>query len=212
MPQPTVLSGRPRTSWGLSQFSSDENGTVPLAKVEVVAGRPLRSVAKQAAVAGLMLVILSGCGQPSPNVPEGQPESLPPAYLRSVISEPKLLRVAEEFQRWVQTANRSPKGRPLFSRTEVLPVAQTLLPYGVGVYQQEPRLPVILTTGAGWGELGAEQQEKFIAGIYEELAGRLERAGLDHPYRPTLTLQTPQGLLLAWINGMFPRERLLHGE
>ncbi len=37
-----VLSGRPRTSWGLSQFSSDENGTVPLAKVEVVAGRPLR--------------------------------------------------------------------------------------------------------------------------------------------------------------------------
>ncbi len=36
-----LLSGRPRTSWGLSQFSSDENGTVPLAKVEVVAGRPL---------------------------------------------------------------------------------------------------------------------------------------------------------------------------
>ena len=36
-----VLSGRPRTSWGLSQFSSDENGTVPLAKVEVVNGRPL---------------------------------------------------------------------------------------------------------------------------------------------------------------------------
>ncbi len=36
-----MLSVRPKTSWGLSQFSSDENGTVPLAKVEVVAGRPL---------------------------------------------------------------------------------------------------------------------------------------------------------------------------
>ena len=35
------LSGRPRTSWGLSQFSSDENGTVPLAKLDVVTVRPL---------------------------------------------------------------------------------------------------------------------------------------------------------------------------
>jgi beta-lactamase regulating signal transducer with metallopeptidase domain len=42
-----LLSGRPRTTWGLSRFRapceawSDENGTVPLAKVGVAAGRPL---------------------------------------------------------------------------------------------------------------------------------------------------------------------------
>jgi hypothetical protein len=29
----SLLTGHPRTTWGLSQFSSDENGTVPLAKV-----------------------------------------------------------------------------------------------------------------------------------------------------------------------------------
>ena len=45
IPRSYSFSGRPKTSWGLSQFSSDESGTVPLAKVEVVAGRPLRFIA-----------------------------------------------------------------------------------------------------------------------------------------------------------------------
>jgi hypothetical protein len=126
-----------------------------------------------------------------------------------VITDPKLLAVAQEFQHWVLTANTSPKGRPLFSRVEVVPVTQTILPYGVGVYQKEPRLPVILTTGQGWDDLGEDEKEKLIASVYDELAERLEHAGFC---RPTLTLQTPQGLLLAWDNGPLPEMKLLHGD
>ncbi len=52
-------SGRPRTRWGLSQFSSDENGTVPLAKVDVITGRPHRKQGVGKALVGRCLRALA---------------------------------------------------------------------------------------------------------------------------------------------------------
>ena len=107
-----------------------------------------------------LALALSGCGPtltelenrmlPEPK-PPARGDGLPQAYPRSQINEPKLRALAQEFQTWAlqqQSAGANPA--PLFSRVEVLPPVLTVLPYGVGAYEQEPRLPVILTTGPGW--------------------------------------------------------------
>ena len=61
---------------------------------------------------------------------------------------------------------------PLFSRVEVLPPTRTVLPYGVGAYQQEPRLPAILTIGPGWASQEPEEKEVAAApGLQKTLNG-----------------------------------------
>ncbi len=77
----------------------------------------------------------------------------------------------------------------IFSRVEVLPPTQTVLPYGVGAFQQEPRLPAILTTGPGWAELKPDEKEARVAAAFGELSGQagcaearsLAPADLDDP-------------------------------
>jgi hypothetical protein len=130
---------------------------------------------------------------------------------RRSITDPKLRAVAEDWQTGV-LKQQAADGQPVFSRAELLPITMTALPYGVGAYEQQPRLPVILTTGPGWSALRAEQKEQQIALAYKDLADRLEKAGLGKDARPTLTLQTPQGMLLAWMNDLPSAGKRIHGD
>jgi hypothetical protein len=71
---------------------------------------------------------------------------------------------------------------------------------------------VIVTTGPGWAFLPRDQKEKLVAQVYTDLAERLSRASPGKQLRPALTVQTPQGPLLAWITDPQPGRRLLHGD
>ena len=95
---------------------------------------------------------------------------------------------------------------------EVLPPAPTVLPYGIGANQKETRLPAILITGPGWSSLKAEERESLAARVFTELSASFEAIRPEPPIRPSVTIQTPQGLELAWINGLEPGEKYLHGE
>jgi hypothetical protein len=152
----------------------------------------------------------AGCGWFAPPPPGGAPAV--PVESRTAITDPKLKAVVEGWHDWVLQQKPAPAGPPLFSRAEILPVTVTTLPYGVGAYQQQPRLPVILTTGPGWSALKSEQKEEQTARAYRELEDRLRKAGLALECRPTLTLQTPQGLLLAWVNEVSDVRKLIHGD
>jgi hypothetical protein len=135
---------------------------------------------------------------------------LPPAYTRDKIVDPKLAEVARAFTAWA-FEQKSHAGA-VFSKVEVLPPAPTLLPYGVGTYQKQRRLPAILITGPGWRALTAEDREAVGARAFQELSRLLESNASAPPVRATVTIQTPQGLELCWINDLEPGRKLLHGE
>jgi hypothetical protein len=148
----------------------------------------------------------AGCDRRS-TAPAGD---LPPAYTRDKILDPKLAEVARAFTAWaseqkVQTA-------VVFSRIEVLPPAPTLLPYGIGTYQKQLCLPAILITGPGWRALAADDREALAARAFQELSRLLESSASAPTARATVTIQTPQGLELCWINNLEPGRKLLHGE
>jgi hypothetical protein len=153
-----------------------------------------------------------GCGS-SPTRPSEDDvtsSELPPAYTRDIIIDPKLDQVAKTFTGWAE-AQKAGDAR-VFLRVEVLPPAPTLLPYGIGTYQKETRLPAILITGPGWSVLKLEEREAMAARAFEDLSGRLAAIKLDAPIRPSVTIQTSQGLELAWINQLEPGGKYLHGE
>ena len=161
-------------------------------------GRPLTLI---------LLTLATACSRtptppPSPN--------LPPAYAKGRIIDPKLEEVARRFTVW--TEEQRAGGQPVFARIEVLPPTETLLPYGLGAYQKELRLPVIVTVGPGWSGLQPAERESLASKVFEDLAARIEALMLHPPLRPTLTVQTPQGLELGWINDVTPGRKLLHGD
>lgn len=170
----------------------------------------------------LLGLAVSGCGVGTsrPDVPgPGEPtlpaeaHGLPQAYPRSQINDPRLSSLADEFQGWIlrQRTNGS-DSMLLFSKVEVLPTTQTVLPYGVGSYEQEPRLPVILTTGPGWSIETMDSREAIVAQVFADLSRRLAGLELKAPLRPTLTIQTSSGLELGWMNDLVPGRKNLHGD
>jgi hypothetical protein len=138
-------------------------------------------------------------------------QELPPAYTSNRITDPELRRLAEEIRDWAG-AQVVAGLRPLYSRAEVLAPVQTLQPYGVGAYQQEPRLPVILTTGPGWDVLKWEEKEAKAAETYRAISAKLAELKRQPPLRPTLTIQTPQGMELTWINHLDLSGKNVHGD
>jgi len=166
---------------------------------------------------------ITGCGPvwnrldtemfPPPS-PAGKGHGLPPAYQNSQdkVNDPRLVELAQQFKTWVLQQRAGANQVPLFNRVEVVPSTQTVLPYGVGAYQQEPRLPAILTTGPGWATLKPEDKEAKVAAAFQDLSGRLEALKLDPSPRPTLTIQMPSGLVLGWINGLIKGRKNLHGD
>jgi hypothetical protein len=148
----------------------------------------------------------TGCQQRAP-APTG---NLPPAYTRDKILDPNLAEVAQAFVAWA--AEQKAQGGAVFSRVEILPPAPTLLPYGIGTYQKQMRLPAILITGPGWRELAGDDREALAKRAFEELSRLLESHASASAVRATVTIQTPQGLELCWINDLEPGRKLLHGE
>jgi hypothetical protein len=117
---------------------------------------------------------------------------------------------ARGFTAWAEQQQIGNK--PVFGQVEVLPPVPTLQPYGIGTYQKVSRLPVILTTGPGWAALPTGRREAVVVAAFTDLSDRLAGAKADPPLRPTVTVQTPEGLELAWVNDMTPGRRLLHGD
>jgi hypothetical protein len=157
------------------------------------------------AVAVAAALASTGCGRRA--VPSA--EDLPPAYTRDKILDPKLAEVALAFTAWA--ADQKAQAGPVFTKVEVLPPSPTLLPYGVGTYQKQLRLPAILITGPGWRSLTADEREALAARAFRELIQLLESSARESPVRATVTVQTPQGLELCWINDLEPGRKLLHG-
>jgi hypothetical protein len=135
---------------------------------------------------------------------------LPPAYTRDKILDPKLAEVARAFAAWA--GEQKGHAGAAFGETEVLPPAPTLLPYGIGTYQKQLRLPAILVTGPGWRSLTADEREALAARAFQELSRLLESSASASTVRATVTIQTPQGLELCWINNLEAGRKLLHGE
>jgi hypothetical protein len=135
---------------------------------------------------------------------------LPPAYTRDKILDPKLAEVARAFTAWA--GEQKVQAGAVFGKVEVLPPAPTLLPYGIGTYEKQLRLPAILITGPGWRALAGDDREALAARAFQELSRLLESSASASAVRATVTVQTPQGLELCWINGLVPGRKLLHGE
>jgi hypothetical protein len=158
----------------------------------------------------VLLQAAPGCEAPAPvEVPEAAGGQLP-AYTRDKILDPKLGDAARGFTGWVEAQKSGTAA--IFSRVEVLPPTPTVLPYGIGANQKETRLPAILITGPGWSALKPADREAMAVRAFTELSDRLAAARPDPPIRPSVTIQTPQGLELAWINRLEPGEKYLHGE
>jgi len=155
-----------------------------------------------------LLACAVGCRPAAP--PPISTANLPPVYPRATINDPQVAEAAGEFKEWVN--QQQAHGKPIFSKIEVLPPVPTLEPYGIGTYQKALRLPVVLTTGPGWATLPAERREEVTAATFTDLSGRLTEAKVESPLRPTVTIQTPEGLELAWVNNIPPGRRLLHGD
>ncbi|APW63473.1 hypothetical protein [Paludisphaera borealis] len=154
----------------------------------------------------LLSFVSPGCDPPKPPV-----GPLPPAYTSNQITDPALLDVTEEVQTW--TSQQADDGqKPLYSHAEVLSPVPIVQPYGVGVFQQEVRLPVIFTTGPGWNSLKLAEKEAAVALAYREIAVRLQALNHEPALQPTLTVQTPQGMELAWINRLDPGGKNVHGD
>ncbi len=175
-------------------------------------GRPDRRNSAQVLIFGISLVANMGCGISTPQQAERDAgsSSLPPAYTRDKIIDPKLLEVAQSFTIWVE--NQKAGDARVFLRVEVIPPTPTLLPYGIGTYQKETRVPAILITGPGWSVLKPEDREALAARAFQDLSDRLATLQQNPPLLPSITIQTPQGLELAWINQLEPGGTLLHGE
>lgn len=154
--------------------------------------------------------LTTGCRRTAPS-PAMAEKGLPPAYTRNQITDPALRKVAEAIQTWAlqQTGDG---GQPLYGRVEVLPPVQTVQPYGIGVFQQEPRLPIILTTGAGWASLEIAAKEAKTAQAFHDFSERLQALKRETPLQPTLTIQSPQGMELAWVNRLVPNGKNVHGD
>ena len=173
--------------------------------------RPIRSFYLMALMS-VLVEAAPGCGTSAPppgDVAEASSE-LPPAYTRDKILDPKLADASRAFTGWVEAQKAGTA--PIFSRVEVLPPTPTVLPYGIGANQKETRLPAILITGPGWSSLKPEEREALAVRAFLELSARLAAVKPDPPIRPSVTIQTPQGLELAWINQIEPGEKYLHGE
>jgi hypothetical protein len=158
------------------------------------------------ALAIVGVLAFSGCGRRAITAAG----NLPPAYTRDKILDPKLAEVARAFEAWA--GEQKVQAGPVFGKVEVLPPAPTLLPYGVGTYEKQMRLPAILITGPGWRALIGADREALAARAFRELSRLLEASGNAPAVRATVTVQTPQGLELCWINDLEPGRKLLHGE
>jgi hypothetical protein len=149
---------------------------------------------------------------PEPKRPAAAQE-LPLAYPRSQITDQRLRAVAAEFTNWaLKQGTAAANPAPLYSRVEVLPPTQTVLPYGVGAYQKELRLPAILIVSRAWAKQTPDEKEAAAAQAFRKLSLDLDALKIDPPMRPTLTIQSQSGLVLGWITDLVEGRKHIHGD
>ena len=122
------------------------------------------------------LLTSAGCHRPAV-VTAGD---LPPAYTRDKILDPKLTEVARAFKAWA--GEQKSQAGAAFGSVEVLPPAPTLLPYGIGTYQKQLRLPAILITGPGWHLSLATIARRWPPVRSRSFPGSWNRAPASLPY------------------------------
>jgi hypothetical protein len=160
-------------------------------------------------VALVCIGLLSGCARPAQRQPVAQAESLPPAYPRTSITDPATQQGVKALEAAVN-AMKGSDGQPLYAGVEILPPTRTVLPYGVGRYQQQTRLPVILTTGPVWAKLDTTRREALVRQTHQECLQALERSACKLPL--TLTVQEPRGWQVAWLNDPEPGRSTFVGD
>lgn len=153
--------------------------------------------------------LLSGCSRPPQRQPIAQADSLPPAYPRTSITDPTTVQGVKALEAAVNSMKGS-DGQPLYAGLEILPPTRTVLPYGVGRYQQQTRLPVILTTGPAWAKLDTTRREALVRQTHQECLQALERSACKLPL--TLTVQEPRGWQVAWLNEPEPGRSIFVGD
>lgn len=157
-----------------------------------------------------LILGLIGCGMPQtekiPPMPDG---NLPPAYPRSDITDPVLVDASKQIQTYIN-GRKAASGDLFFSKTEILAPAKIVLPYGVGVFQQELRLPVILTTNKGWRTLKQDEKEMEVKLAFKQMLNILQK--MNTSLKPSLTIQTPQGLEISWVNELNGGNKLVFGD
>lgn len=159
----------------------------------------------------LAMASMTGLGAAGCHPVKAPAGDLPPAYTSNQITDPALVDVAKGIKGW--GSEQVGAGRkPLYGRIEVLPPVPIVQPYGVGVFQQEMRLPVIFTTGPGWAGQKAAEKETAIAEVFRHISHRLKDLNREPPLEPTLMVQTPQGMELTWINRLEPNGKNVHGD
>jgi hypothetical protein len=168
----------------------------------------------------LPLAILAFVGVAGPGCQHSTPQqaSMPPAYVSNQITDPALQEAADDIKSWA-SRRVGPDKKPLYSRVEVLPPVPIVQPYGVGVFQQEMRLSVILTTGPGWtgtkdGPKNASIafKEAAVVEAFRYITKRLESLEQKPTLKATLTIQTPEGMELTWINHLETNGKYVHGD
>jgi len=147
----------------------------------------------------LILIILStGCSRPTkPLDPLAADTIMAPAYPRSTMGDAPTERVATELA--TLTKNRqTPAGEILFDRCDVLPPVRSILPYGAGQYEQQTRLPIILTTAPGWEKLDAVARQTELRALFVAISQSTQSLGSVSG--PILTVVNPRGWQVAWMN------------
>jgi len=157
-----------------------------------------------------LAIVAGGCGG-GPKPPDRPAASATaPAYPRSHFGDEALTKLAAHFEQWAKEQRADDKA--VFGRVEVLPLTETILPYGIGSYQKEVRLPIILTTGPGWALMKPAEREALATKVFRHAADQLRELKHEPALLPTLTIQTAQGMELAWINFADEGRKHLHGE
>jgi len=159
----------------------------------------------------LAMASMTGLGAAGCDPVKAPTGELPPAYTSNQITDPALVDVAKGVKAW-GSEQVSADRKPLYGRIEVLPPVPIVQPYGVGVFQQEMRLPVIFTTGPGWAGLKAAEKEAAIGEVFHHTSQLLKDLNRKPPLQPTLTVQTPQGMELTWLNRLEPNGKNVHGD
>jgi len=146
----------------------------------------------------LLLIIATGCGPaPKQMAPLAADATMAPAYPRSTMGDEATARVAAELTALAKN-RQTPTGEILFDRCDVLPPVRSILPYGAGQYEQQTRLPIILTTASGWNKLDSAARQIELRTLFVAITQSTQ--GLASVGGPTLTVVNPRGWQVAWMN------------
>ncbi|MFN5289735.1 MAG: hypothetical protein ACK5E4_06550 [Planctomycetia bacterium] len=156
------------------------------------------------------MVIIAGCNPNDQNKSKViVPAQTQTPFNRGETQDADLQKTGRAIREWVES-RKTTDGIPKFVKTEILAPASIVMPYGVGMFQQEMRVPIILTTGMGWKSLQPEEKEKEVIQAFEEFKKFLQQCTI--PRKPSLTLQTPQGLEISWVNEIQKGQKLVFGD